>query len=170
MGAPTSSATIEFPICLMDTDIRKELEEEGVRFKEADPRELEHALELDDPLGDMDVELADGILSVQNSEAPYGQFDNLEELFMSKGVPFNRESSMDWDRPPERRVYRPAREGINAEIDDYVDLNAQMEEVVELSEIQNLLPQGIEAIREYLAKHFSDYPPLEAWVKDEGAT
>ena len=165
MGAPTSSATIEFPVSLIDTDIWEELKEEGVRgeFKG-------DSLDLDSPSYDMETEVEGGIFRLHNPEARYGEFNDLEELFMAKGIPFDRESGMDWNRPPERRVYRPAREGLNAQIDDYVDLNQDGEEVVTVAAIREVAEMGVMgAVKNYLNKEFPTYPPLTPWVKDEGA-
>jgi hypothetical protein len=104
MSAPTSSATIEFPAAMIDGEIRKLLEEEGVRFK---PQTFGPSLELDYPAYDLDTEIEAGIFHLQNPEARYGEFYDLEELLVQKGLPFDRTSSMDWNRPPELRVFRP---------------------------------------------------------------
>ena len=96
MGAPTSSANIEFPAAMIDGEIRKLLEEEGVRFK---PQAFGPGLELDSPAYDLDTEIEAGIFHLQNPEARYGEFYDLEELLVQKGLPFDRTSYMDWNRP-----------------------------------------------------------------------
>ena len=87
---------------MIDNEIRKLLIEEGVRFKE-------DSLEIDDSLGDLEVEVKDGLFSMDNSEARYGEFYDLETLLIKKGFPFDRISGMDWNRPPERRIFRPGQ-------------------------------------------------------------
>ena len=49
MGAPGYSGTIEFPARFIDAEIKELLAKQyEVRFKEPDPRELEHELELEE--------------------------------------------------------------------------------------------------------------------------
>jgi len=142
MGHPESSANIKFPVSLIDGDIRKLLEEDGVRFKEDDS--------LDDPLYDLDVEVGDGIFFFHNSAAYDGEFKELETLLIDKGIPFDRRSYMDWNRPPELRVFRPgnspemkAYRQDGAFIDYYFPLDAEADEmVVSVKEIRDIIKKG----------------------------
>ncbi len=170
MSAPTSSATIEFPFSMIDGEIRKLLEEEGVRFK---PQIFGTGLEIDSPAYDLDTEIEEGIFHMHNPEARYGEFCDLEELLVQKGIPFDRTSSMDWNRPPELRVLRPGEPPFN----HYFSLDHEAYEpvvsVVKLRELLALDDAGEEAasaIRRYLDEEFPAYPPLTDWVKEEATT
>jgi hypothetical protein len=118
MGAPTSSATIMFPADLFDQEIRNLLEKEyAVEFQPQifGPAQEIQIKRLDDS---MEIEIQEGLLVFSNGEAGYGEFAELEELLVKKGIAFDRESSMDWDRPPETRVFRPGDPPLNAHIPD----------------------------------------------------
>jgi len=163
MGAPTSSATIEFPSSAIDEEIRKLLEEDGVRFKSSP------GLELDSPAYDLETEInEDGVFYLNNPEARYGEFADLEELFVQKGIPFDRTSGMDWNCPPERRIFRPG----DPNFDYYFPLDSDAyEPVVSVAKIRELLalPMPTHEIQAYLEKDFPAYPPLTDWVKEESA-
>jgi len=163
MSAPTSSASIEFPAAMIDEEIRKLLEEEGVRFK---PQAFGPSLELDSPAYDLDTEIEEGIFHMQNPEARYGEFYDLEELLMQKGIPFDRTSAMDWNRPPELRVFRPGE----PPFDHYFPLDHEAyEPVVSLGKLRELLalPMPTHEIQAYLEKDFPAYPSLTDWGKEE---
>jgi hypothetical protein len=163
MSAPTSSATIEFPAARIDEEIRKLLEEEGVRFK---PQVFGPSLELDSPAYDLEAEVSEeGIFRLHNPEARYGEFYDMEEQLVQKGIPFDRTSSMDWNRPPELRVFRPGEPPFN----HYFPLDHEAyDPVVSLTKIRELLalPMPTNEIQAYLGKHFPSYPPLTDWVKE----
>jgi hypothetical protein len=168
MSAPTSSATIEFPAGRIDEQIRKLLEEEGVRFK---PQISSPGLELDSPAYDLETEIKeDGIFYLNNPEARYGEFSDLEELLVQKGIPFDRTSYMDWSRPPELRVFRPG----DANFDYCFPLDSDgYEPVVSVAKIREFLAlddageEGASAIRRYLEEEFPAYPPLKDCVIEE---
>lgn len=162
MGAPESSATIKFPASLIDSEIRKELEEYGVNFKEADLREQEHELDLEETImGDLEAEIEDGIFRLHDSSARYGEFEGFETMLIEKEIPFDRRSSMDWDRPPTLRVYRPKKMDLNIPLDADAD-----EPVVSVQAIREVASMGIMgAVKNYLDEHFPAYPPLTDWVK-----
>jgi hypothetical protein len=168
MSAPTSSATIEFPAARIDEEIRKLLEEEGVRFK---PHISGPGLELDSPAYDLETEIKeDGVFYLNNPEARYGEFSDLEELLVQKGIPFDRTSYMDWNRPPQLRVYRPGGPNLNL----YIPLDADgYEPVVSVAKIREFLAlddageEAASAIRRYLEEEFPAYPPLTDGVMEE---
>jgi hypothetical protein len=163
MSAPTSPATIEFPASAIDEEIRKLLEEEGVRLKPGP------GLELDSPAYDLETEInEDGIFYLHNPEARYGEFYDLEEMIVQKGVPFDRTSSMDWNRPPELRVFRPGEPAF----DHYFPLDHEAyEPVVSLGKLRELLalPMAAQEIQAYLEKDFPAYPSLTDWAKEKVA-
>jgi hypothetical protein len=166
MSAPTSSATIEFPAAMIDEEIRKLLEEEGVRFK---AQVFGPNMQLDSPAYDLETEVSEeGIFRLHNPEARYGEFYDLEELLVQKGIPFDRTSSMDWNRPPELRVFRPGQPNF----DYYFPLDADAyEPVVSVVKLRELLalPMPTHEIQAYLEKNFPTYPPLTDCMRNEAA-
>jgi hypothetical protein len=165
MSAPTSPATIEFPAAMIDEEIRKHLEnEQYVRFK---PQMFGSGpLEIEGSDRDGDVEIDKGIFHLHDSEARYGEFYDLEELLIQKGIPLDRASYMDWNRPPELRVFRPGE----PPFDHYFPLDHEAyEPVVSVVKIRELLalPMPTHEIQAYLEKEFPAYPPLTDWVKKE---
>lgn len=171
MSAPTSSATIKFPFSMIDAEIQKNLEEEGVRFK---PQIFGPSLELDNPLHDLEVEVEEDILSLHNSEARNGEFSDLENLLVEKGIPFDRQSNMDWNCPPCLVVFRPKsddREEIKLWIPLSPDSYEAVVPVAAIWEIVNayagdtMRHQLYGALTYYLSVNFPDYPPLSDWVK-----
>ena len=105
MSAPKSSATIEFPASAIDAEVRDYLKDEGVKFK---PQIFGPTLELDSSAYDLETEIDDdGIFRLFNPEARYGEFPDLEVVLIKKGIPFDRESRADWQRPAVARVFRP---------------------------------------------------------------
>ena len=173
MGCNTSSAVIRFPIHLIDDEIKKVLEDEGVLFKERDPRELEHELELQGTEYDtMEVEVENGILRLYNSETCYGEFEELEKVLKEKGVPFDRQTNMDWDCAPHLSIFRPATQDREA-MELYIPMSPDTYEVVvPVAEIRAMLPAGAfaaAAITQYLDEQFPEYPPLEQFTEDKAA-
>jgi len=180
MGAPRYSATIEFPARFVDTEIKALLaEQHEIRFQEPDPREQDHELELaDNAYGEIEVKIVDGVFFFHDGEARYGEFYELEELLAAKGVPFDRESGMDWNAPPAIRIFRPG-----PPVFDHTDSTPDnYDEVVSVSTIREILkgkPEdgeevGLTAYKKiidvlaYLDKAFPAYPPLTDFVKEEG--
>jgi len=118
MSAPTSSATIMFPANHFDQEISRLLGKEyDIEFKPqifGPSREMEIARIYDA----LEFAVQDGLIVFHNGEARYGEFYELEELLVKKGIPFDRESAMDYDRPPETRVFRPTNPPFDAHIPD----------------------------------------------------
>jgi hypothetical protein len=169
MSAPKSSATIEFPASAIDAEVRGYLEDEGVQFR---PQIFGPGLELDSPAYDLETEInEDGILSLYNPEARYGEFADLEEVLIKKGIPFDRESRADWQRPAVLRVFRPGYAPLDLLIPQDEQLCALIFAIRKL--IEAVGGKGVSEIRvlqdieNCLNKKSPPYPPLYSYVKKE---
>jgi hypothetical protein len=148
---------IEFPARMIDAEVREALEREGVEFKE------ENFIEKRNQVYWPEVYVEDGIFSLDDQEANYGMFSDLEDFLRKKGIPFDRQSGQAYDYTPERVVFRPTQNGTPA-----LDLTLPLfddEPFITIRELRELLLQGIVAISDYLAQHFPGYPPLSDYVK-----
>ena len=146
------AASIEFPAsALEEWEIKAALEDEGVKFEplKGDPYELE-------------AKITEGIFYLYKAEARWGQFEELEALLRSKGVPFDRQSGQAFEFIPELVIYRPARNGVPAQ--DLTFLLLDGTPAVPVREIKDRLSQGIEAVQAYLDEHYPHYPPLSEFV------
>jgi hypothetical protein len=144
------SASIEFPAAAIDHEIKAVLEEEGVEFE---PLKGNYGVS---------VQVKNGLFYMHNPEASWGEFEELEEILRLKGVPFDRESGTYFDNRPELVIFRPAANGVPAQ--DLVFVLSEGDPVVEVQQIKDLLPGGIDAIRAYLDERFPSYPPLSDFV------
>jgi hypothetical protein len=177
MSAPTSSATIEFPAsALQDSEVQEILKREGLIFSHQ-PFDPAFTIEAQ---GDVEFDEENGVCSLHNPEARYGEFYDLEELLVQKAIPFDRNSSMDWNRPPETRVFRPVNPPFNVCIPDDESSGplARLLKAAKaiLPAFTHLpIPRGKEvdelevAIQEAERMHPS-YAPLTDWVKAEAAS
>ena len=172
MSIPRYPATIEFPAKFLDREVQEMLETEyRIRFQEPDPREPDHELELaEQDFEEIDVKFRQGIFHFYDPEARYGEFNELEELLAKKGIPFDRDSGMDWNSPPAIRIFRPPAF-------DYTDSTPDVyEKVASVADLRELLPadgaemdagrccEAVTAIKEYLEARFPSYPPLTDYV------
>jgi len=164
MSTPRSWARIDFPASLIDDEIRGKLGEDyEATFNEDGTLKDWHGT---------DIEVEAGIFTLEDGEARYGEFEDLETLLKMKGIPFDRETAMDWNQPPCRQIYRPARNG-SAEMDEHIQLNSDGEVVVSVEAIREVLDRTDteegpeENLRDYLNFNFPAYPPLTDWVKEE---
>lgn len=184
MGCNTGSATIEFPARFLDDEIRDCLvEHENVELALGDPVGL----------GDTEVEITDGIFRLHDSEVCYGFFEELEDLLVKKAIPFDRQTSMDWDIIPCNRVFRPgwqpgqpvfklggpnfpATPGGNPNVENFnreFVLNpdtyepcVSLKDIRELLDVEGCLPSAsAAAIRRYIDDKFPAYPPLSDYVE-----
>lgn len=180
MSSLKSSATIDFPFSLIDDEIQKILEDERVRFK---PQvfgpilELDdisgQSLELDSPLYDLEVEVEDGIFRLHNGEARDGEFYDLEALLIEKGIPFDRDSSPDWQQPAELRIYRPGNPPLDLRIPQDEDLCGLVHKIrgklkviegrVFMETVESTVLQEIVTCLDEVDPPF---PPLANWVKE----
>jgi hypothetical protein len=159
MSSPEYSGTIEFPARFLDDEIKDCI----VEHYPAD-------MALGDlvGLGDVEIEETNGIFRLHDGEARYGEFAELESLLIQKGVPFDRESGMDWNASACVRIYRPGPpffEHIDANPDGY-------EQVVSVRKLRELINDtGFTAtermmhLKSYLAERFPSYPPLADLVE-----
>ncbi len=145
---------LEFPAALIDAEVTEALQEEGVEMDKLDPSES-----CDDYAW-----IEDGIFTLEDSEARYGCWEDLENLLRLKGIPFDRESSGYYEFIPERVIFRPSANGTPPR--DLVFLLCDGAPIVEVEKIRNLLAQGAEAVTAYLDDHFPLYPPLGDYVKE----
>lgn len=169
MSAPKSWATIEFPASAIDAEVRDCLEGEGVQFK---PQIFGPNLELDSPAYDLETEInEDGILRLNNPEARYGEFADLEEAFIKKGIPFDRESRADWQRPAILRVFRPGDTPLDLLIPQDEKLCALITAIRKLIEAAGSKAVSeirvLQDIENCLNQKSPPYPPLYGYVKNE---
>lgn len=143
MSTPRSWAKIEFPANFLDADIKKKLADYYGESENGEP----------------DIEA--GIFSLEDGEAAYGEFEDLEALLIEKDIPFDRHSGMDWNRKPVRQVFRPPCRDLE------IDLNDDGDEVVSVKAIREVASMGITgAVTNFLNEHFPTYPPLADFVKE----
>ncbi|MHB8069537.1 MAG: hypothetical protein ACYDIC_16720 [Desulfobaccales bacterium] len=176
MSSPTSSATVEFQFSMIDAEIRKILEQEGVRFK---PRvfgpimELDDVsgenLELDDPLYDLEVEVEEGIFRLHNREARDGEFYDLEHVLVKKSIPFDRDTSPDWAISAELRIYRPGNPALDLRIPQEEEILTLVHKLRgKLSAIEERAfseVPGLQEIVNCLDEVDPAFPPLADWMK-----
>lgn len=160
MSHATAPARIEFPASMIDDEIKKVLADEyDMTFEDGQPK---------CPNMDIEVEIADGLFGLHDSDRNYGEFEELEILLAAKGIPFDRTTSMDYSIEPRLRVFRPGG------VDDSFLLDPESyEPVVPVAQIRALLAHSNTkrgaafAIEEWLDEHFPAYPPLSDWVKED---
>jgi hypothetical protein len=160
MGMP-SWARIEFPYAMIDADIREYLEREGVEFRD-DEIKSEFGAE---------ITLESGLFSMENNEAAGGEFEDLETMLVQKGIPFDRETGLDWNCPPVLRVFRPGGRDITIPLDFEGDPVVKVAEIWKIAETALNDRPGSEwdDVEEYLSKHFPAYPPLADYVEAKEA-
>ncbi|MBW2135806.1 MAG: hypothetical protein JRG72_11380 [Deltaproteobacteria bacterium] len=96
------AASIEFPAsALEDAEIKKALKDEGVKFEPLKG----------DPFREVEAKITEGIFYLYKAEARWGQFEELESLLRSKGIPFDRQSGQAFEFIPELVIFRPAKDG-----------------------------------------------------------
>jgi hypothetical protein len=154
-------ARLEFPAALIDAEITEALEAEGVNMAKLDPSES----------ADDYAWIEDGIFTLEDSEARYGQFEDLEGVLKLKGIPFDRESAGYYEFIPERVIFRPATNGDLPR--EMVFLLCDGDPVVSVAAIREALDRTDteegpeENVRDYLNFNFPAYPPLTDWVQEK---
>ena len=155
MGGPTAHAKFSFPVSRITPEIRKDLAEYyGVTFDPAgDPvNEYEHYDE---------AEVDNGIFTLDVSEARDGELPELEDLLVAAAIPFDRETSHDWQIMAVRRIFRP---GV---MDKFIYLDGDGEEYITLAELKKFLVieatdeplKTSKSLIDWLDEKFA-YPPL----------
>jgi len=173
MSAPTSSATIMFPVSCFDQEIRALLEREyDIEFK---PQVFGPNFEIETKrlYASMEIDIQEGLLVFSDGEARYGEFAELEEFLVKKGIPFDRESSMDWDRPPVTRVFRPGDPPLDVDIPDDESSGVVVEIKKKIRAVGDKAISEIPILREIMdciEEVFPTYPSLMDWVKEEATT
>jgi len=158
---------LEFPAHLIDDEVREALEGEGVEFD--GDNLVEKRMQAYDP----EVYVDDGILSLDNQEARYGMFDDLERLLRKKGIPFDRQSGQYAEYSAELVIFRPAKDDASTALDLTIPLWND-EPFVSVREIREIIRSNpptkgayecVLAIQSYLDEHYPAYPPLSDYVK-----
>ncbi len=147
-------ARLEFPAASMDAEVRAALEAEGVDLDNLDPS------------GSCDdyACIEKGIFTLEDCQARYGQFEDLENTLVLKKIPFDRESAGYCEFIPELRVYRPEMDR------DMTFLLCDGEPVVSVEMVRSQLRVGAFALEAYLNEAFPAYPPLVAYVQAKGGS
>ncbi len=146
--------TIYFPAHMIDDEIKQQLECEGVEFdQDGNLKQVEDF-----------VWIQDGLFVLSDWQASWGQFEDLENLLKLKGIPFDRDSEGYYEYNPEEVIFRP---GSNGSPPLEKCFNTQDNEpVIPLEKIKALIPQGLDAIKNYIEANFPDYPSLATYVKE----
>jgi hypothetical protein len=163
MSSASGWATIEFPANQIDEEIKSLLEYYGVEFNDLTP-----IPEDDEPR----VEVEGGIFNLHHSDVNYGEFYDLEAKLKEKGIPFERQTGMDWSISPRTRIYRPGDPEFDREFpnDDDGNTVVDVEKIRELLALDDAGEYAASAIRQYLDEKFPKYPPLTNYVLKEAAT
>jgi hypothetical protein len=140
---------LEFPWQFIDQEVTEALKAEGVEMDNLDPSGHD----------DDSAWVEDGIFTMENSQARYGQFEELEDLLILKKIPFDRESGGLYEFIPERRIFRPSID------EDMVFLLCDGKIALDLEEIRAQLSIGEFALQAYLNEKFPDYTPLRDYVE-----
>ena len=148
---------ISFPASRLDDEVLKMLQDNNINIQRANG-ELEMHYQ-----GNTEVNLEDGIFTLIDHQARYGEFPEIEELLQSKGIPFDRDSAGKYDYDPERRIYRPAGDN-QPEVNVTMPTNNAGAEVVNVDTVRDLMEQGYEQLKDWLDNHYPFYPPLSSYV------
>ena len=143
---------LEFPAALIDAEVTEALQEEGVEMDKLDPSES-----CDDYAW-----IEDGIFTLEDSEARYGCWEDLENLLRLKGIPFDRESSGFYEIFPERRIFRPGNNGERSLDKTYLLVDG--DPVVSVAAIKERLNDG--TLSAYLADELPEYRELSDYIEE----
>lgn len=156
MSQLTSWALIEFPLNLITEDIKEYLQDEHRVSLEALEKE-----------GYEDAGIEDDIFWLHDNYMKNGEFEELEELLVKHQIPFDRETGMEYQIYPRRRIFRP--DGLDREFELDSNNDQMVVSVAKIREIMahsNTKRGAAFAIEEYLDEHFPKYQPLSDWVKE----
>ena len=146
---------IYVPVALMDAEIKE-------AFK-ADTDEIAKPME----------DIIDGLYSLGDSEAPYGEFPDLEKLLVRKGVPFDRHSEAKFEYSAEIRKFRPAQ-GDDPGVDVIIQTDSHSLAVIYADDVRGYVDrEDLPGLRGYLDQESPVVQSLEDWIaehilKDQG--
>lgn len=148
-------AWIKFPVARINKDIREALEAVGVRFDRTGRLLQVKGF----------VEVNDGIFMLEDSQADEGAFKDLEDTLKNLCVPYDLKTEGYIGHSAEIVLFRPGNNGEPPR--ELCFSNVEGEPVVQfrLSELQDLMAQGYEAIKSYVDKKFPSYLPLNEYLK-----
>jgi len=148
---------ISFPANRLDDEVLKMLQDNDVNIQRVNGELKMH------DRGNTEVNLEDGLFTLIDHQARYGEFPDIEELLQSKGIPFDRSSAGKYDYDPEHRIYRPAGDN-QPEVNVTMPTNNAGAEVVDVDTVRDLMEQGYEQLKDWLDKNYPFYPSLRRYV------
>jgi len=148
-------AKLEFPAGMIDEEVKSALESEGVPATK---------IEREGKYGHADdcAYIEKGIFVLENSRARWGQFEELENCLVEKGIPFDRESSGFYEIFPERRIFRPGNNGERSLDKTYLLVDG--DPVVSVAAIKERLNDG--TLSAYLADELPEYRELSDYIEE----
>ena len=158
---------LKFPAHLIDDEIRRALEEEGAEF------DGETLIVSGSSVWEPEIRIEDNILILEDAQASYGMFEELEDLLRRKGIPFDRESGQYAEYSAKLVIFRPAKDDASTALDLTIPLWND-EPFVSVREIREIIRSNpptkgayecVLAIQSYLDEHYPAYPPLSDYVK-----
>jgi hypothetical protein len=90
-------------------------------------------------------------------------------VLIKKGIPFDRESRADWQRPAVLRVFRPGEPPLDLHIPqdpDFCGLEANIRKIIEAVKGKTITEiRALQDIENYLNQESPPYPPLYNYSK-----
>ncbi|WP_182101622.1 hypothetical protein [Niallia taxi] len=108
---------------------------------------------------DVNIEVVDGIMYISDTQAHNGEFEELEDLLIEAGVPFDRESDSFTEFDSIIRYYRPATSKTE-ELDHCVLIDKSGNPVIQLHEIRNWIQGNPEKTTLELLDELIDNPKI----------
>ena len=137
---------IAFPLVLMDKEIEEIIETETT--------------------GDSNIDKTDDLYFFGDPDAKYGEFEELEELLVNKGIPFDRHSEAKYEYEAETRKYRPPV-GESGGCDVVINTNQDGHPVVYADDVRTYVVKGdLPGLLEYLDRECPEIQDLSDWIKE----
>jgi hypothetical protein len=128
-------------------------------------QEVEAAIEAEID-GDSNIDKYDGLYFFGNPNARYGEFPDLEELLIDKGIPFDRNSEAKYEFEAEIRKYRPPV-GKSGGCDVFLSTNNNGHPVVYADDVRMYaLKSDLSGLLKYLDKQSPVVQDLSDWIKE----
>lgn len=108
---------------------------------------------------DVTIEVDCGILSISDSRARNGEFEELETLLKEAGIPFDRESDSYTEYDSVIRYYRPGTSQTE-EVDHYVLIDKSGNPVIEIHRLTKWIQDNPEKTTQDLLDEFIDNPKI----------